>query len=123
MEDTITQQLDDNDMEYVSVLRRLGFGSCTAKVVVALASGGKTQLELTGCTGENQSSVSTALKNLVGAGYVNVSVLLHKEEKGRPKSLYAIKSLNALIDTIEKEVLQEIANKNAEIERLKELAK
>ena len=121
MKDTITQRLDDNDIECVNGLRRLGFDSCMAKTVVALISGGKTQFELTGCTGENQSSVSKALRNLVKVGYVDVSELLHTEGKGRPKSLYTIESWDAFVDVIEKEAMQEITNKNAEIERLKEL--
>ena len=122
MEDTITQQLDDNDMECANVLRKIGFNSGTAKTVVALVSGAKTQLELTGCTGENQSSVSISLRRLVKEGYADVSELLHKEEKGRPKRLYTLKSWEAIVDKIEKQIIREIEEKTAEINRLKELA-
>ena len=121
MEDTITQQLDDKDMECVNVLRKIGCSSGTAKTVVALVSGAKTQLELTGCTGENQSSVSIALKKLVKANYVDVSELLHKEETGRPKRLYTLKSWGDIVDKIEKQIIREIEEKTAQINRLKEL--
>jgi len=121
MKDTITQQLDDNDMECVNAMERIGFDSCTAKTVVALTLCGKTQLELTGCTGENQSSVSVALKKLVKENYVIVSELLHKKGKGRPKQLYTLKPWDNIIDKIKKRVIHEVENKNAQITRLKEL--
>ena len=122
MEDTITQQLDDKDMECVDALRKIGFGTCIAKTVVALVSSGKTQLELTGCIGENQSSVSIALRKLVKADYVDVSELLHTEEKGRPKSLYTLKSWDDIVDKIEKEIIRKFKKKTSEINRLKELS-
>lgn len=123
MEDTITQQLDNKDMECVNVLRKIGFSSGTAKTVVALVPGAKTQLELTGCTGENQSSVSISLRKLVKEGYVDVSELLHKEEKGRPKRLYTLKSWDAIVDKIEKQIIQDVEEKTTQINRLKELSK
>lgn len=122
MKDTITQRLDDKDIECVNALRKIGFGSCPAKVIVALVSGEKTQLELTGCTGENQSSVSTALRKLVKANYVNVSELLHKEKRGRPKRLYTLKSWADMVDRIEKEIIRDVEEKTVQINRLKELA-
>jgi len=122
MEDTITQQLDDKDIECVNVLRKIGFGSCIAKTIVALVSGGKTQHELTGCTSENQSSVSKALRKLVKENYVNVSELLHKKEKGRPKRLYTLKSWEDIVDRIEKHIIRDVEEKTAQIKRLKELA-
>jgi predicted transcriptional regulator len=121
MEDTITQQLDDKDMECVNVLKKIGLNSCTAKTLVALVSEGKTQLELTGCTGENQSSISIALRKLIHLNYVDVSDLLHKEEKGRPKRLYTLRSWDSIVDMIEKKSIREITEQNAQIERLKEL--
>jgi len=121
MEDTITQQLDDKDMEYVNALKRIGFDSCTAKTVVALIPCGKTQLELVGYTGSYQSSISIALKKLVNENYVIVSELSHKERRGRPKLLYTLKSWVDIIDKIKKQVIREAEDKNAQITRLKEL--
>jgi len=122
MKDTTTQQLDDNDMECVNAMERIGFDSCTAKTVVALIPCGKTQHELTGCTGENQSSVSVALKKLVKENYIIVSELLHKEGRGRPKQLYTLKPWDDIIDKIKKQVIRKAEDKNAQIARLKELA-
>jgi len=121
MKDTITQQLDDKDMEYVIALKRIGFDSCTAKTIVALIPCGKTQHELIGCTGLYQSTISIALKKLVNKNYVIVSELLHTEGRGRPKLLYTLKSWDDIIDEIEKRVIREAEDKNAQIARLKEL--
>lgn len=121
MEDTITQRLDEKDMEYVNVLRKVGFGSCSAKVVMALVSGEKTQHELAECTGENQSAVSISLRNLKAENYVSVSELLHNEERGRPRRMYILKSWDAIVDAIERKFIREIEDKKTQIDRLKEL--
>lgn len=121
MKDTITQQLDDKDIECANFLRKTGFGMCAAKVIVALKSGSKTQKEIVICTDENQSGISIALRNLIKGNLVNVSEKMLQGGIGRPQREYTLVSWDAVIDTIEKEIIQKHESEIAEIERLKEL--
>lgn len=121
MEDTITQRLDDKDMECVNVLRKAGYGLCAAKVIVALVGEGKTQHELTVCTGENQSAVSVAVRKLKSVKVLDVSELERTEGRGRPKHVYRLISWDAIVDMVERKAIREIADKNAQIDWLKEL--
>lgn len=120
-EDTITQRLDDKEIEYANLLRKTGFGTCVAKIVVALVSGSKTQKELGICVDESQGVVSVVLRKLVAKNLVNVSEIMSQSGKGRPRREYTLISWDAVIDTIEKEAFQKHENEIAQIERLKEL--
>ena len=122
MKDTITQHLDEKDMECVDILQKGGYGLCEAKVIMALVGGGKTQHELTVCTGENQSSVSVTVRKLKGAKEVDVSELERTEGRGRPKHMYRIVSWDTIVDTVERKAIQEIEDKKTLVDRLKELA-
>jgi predicted transcriptional regulator len=121
MKDTITQQFDDKDIECVNVLRGAGYGLCAAKVIVALIGGGKTQHELTVCTGENQSAVSVTVRKLKSIKAVDVSELERTEGRGRPKHVYRLISWDAIVDMVERKTIQEIEDKKAQISKLKEL--
>lgn len=122
MEDTITQRLDEKDMECVDILQKAGYGLCEAKVIVALIDGGKTQHELTVCTGENQSSVSVTARKLKDTKEVDVSELERTEGRGRPKHMYRLVSWDDIVDMVERKAIREIEDKKAQIDRLKELA-
>ena len=121
MKDTITQQLDNKDMECVEVLEGAGYGRCAAKVIVALVTGGKTQHELTVCTCENQSAVSVAVRKLKDATVLAVSELERTEGRGRPKHMYRLVSWDTIVDTVERKAIREIEDKKTQVNRLKEL--
>lgn len=122
MEDTITQQLDDKDIECANLLRKTGVGMCAAKVVVALISGSKTQKELAICTNDCQCAISIAVKKLVNANLINVSKVGQVGNKGRPTQEYTLISWDSIVDTIEKATIQKHEIEITQIDRLKELA-
>lgn len=121
MEDTITQQFDQKDIECVDILEKTGYSRCAAKVIVALVTGDKTQRELTICTDENQSAISVALKKLKNDEAVTISEIKSATGKGRPKHIYNLVSWDAMVGVAEHKVAAEIAEKNADIDKLKEL--
>ena len=121
MEDTITQQLDNNDMECVNVLHKAGYRICAAKVAVALLHGDKTQKELVICIGENQSVVSVALRNLINDKLADIAGINESSSKGRPTNVYHLVSWNAIVESVTKKITQEVENKKTQIDRLKTL--
>jgi len=119
MKDTITQQLDENDMECVNILKKIGYPLCVAKVITALTTGGKSQKEIGVCINENQSAVSIALKKLSKENLINRSEGIKDGEKGRPCNIYKLTSWQTMVDTFERKIIREIEKKTAEIKTLK----
>jgi predicted transcriptional regulator len=120
MKDTITQQLDDKDIECANLLRQTGFRMCVAKVIVSLKTKSKTQKEIARCIDANQGDISVALRELISKNLVNISETIH-DGVGRPYNKYILVALSDVIDTIEKAITQKYENEQAMIERLKEL--
>jgi len=122
MENTITQQLDKKDMEYVDVLKKLGYDMCVAKVIVALIPNGKTQKELSVCISENQSGVSVALKKLSKENLINISERIQDGGKGRPCMVYTLIPWVTIVDKLERKAIREIEKTTEQIKMLKTLA-
>jgi predicted transcriptional regulator len=125
MQDTITQQLDEKDMEYAKILNGRGIPVNQSLVIVALVhENNKTQNELSVMIGTPQSGVSVALKGLVNAGWVEIyeGELSDIKKRGRPVALYVLQSWESVVDHIERTAIRSHEKSMKDIERLKELA-
>jgi DNA-binding MarR family transcriptional regulator len=73
MKDVTVRVLDEQEMEYVKILRAEGFTMGEAKVLVALMVNGNVgQKELSVIIDRPQSNVSVALSKLAAKNYVNL---------------------------------------------------
>jgi len=123
MREGVVKVLDDENIEFVDILRRLGMQRNVAKVITYLTVAGESasrEIER-GCD-MRQPEVSIAMRTLRRENWINEHDV-KGEGKGRPSKVYA---LNTPVDEIIRSIEDQKQKKSAEamesIRKLKELA-
>jgi len=118
------KMLDDDDREFVDILRKLGIPRNVATMVTYLDSVSEaTSREIEMGSDLRQPEVSLAMRTLRENNWVREEEL-RKEGKGRPMKVYRLNvSLADIISHFEEEKVEESARTMRNIEKLKELSK
>jgi predicted transcriptional regulator len=121
MESTV-KVLDDDDLQFVDILRRLGMQRNVAKVITYLTVAGESasrEIELG--AGLKQPEVSIAMRTLRGENWIDEREV-KTEGKGRPMKVYALSTpMGEIIKHIEDEKQKESTVVMESIQKLKEL--
>jgi predicted transcriptional regulator len=115
--------LDENDREFVEVLRELGIPRNVASMITYLASVEEaTSREIEIGSNLRQPEVSIAMRTLRGNNWVEEREV-KKNGKGRPMKIYRLTiPLEEIIRHFEEEKLRESARTMESIEKLKVLS-
>lgn len=124
MKDVITQQLDEQDMEYVTLLSNIGnISIIEGKILVALS---KTETfdvkSAQSICDSTQPEISVATNVLIEKGFVQAGTAEKDSGKGRPRKIYSLAmDMNRIIDIFEGETIVKIEQSKEDIAKLKEL--
>jgi predicted transcriptional regulator len=124
MKDVITQQLDEQDMEYVTLLSNIGnITIIEGKILVALSKTETLDVKTTqGICDSTQPEISIGAKALIEKGFVQAGTAEKEGGKGRPRTIYSLEmNMNRIIDIFESETIARIEQSKEDIVRLKEL--
>ena len=122
MRETVVGALNDDQLEMVNILRRLGVQINVAKLITYLASAGEsTSREIEMGAGLRQPEVSIAMRTLRRENWVREHDV-KTEGKGRPHKVYVLTTpLDEIIKHIEDEKLRVHAEFMESISKLKGL--
>jgi predicted transcriptional regulator len=118
------KQLDEKDEEIADALISLGMSKNAALTLAYMQNANSaTSIELEQSARLRQPEVSMAMRQLKERDWINENEE-KKSGKGRPYKIYSLKvRFNDIIAQLEKQQRKEIDEKQAMIERLKELGK
>ncbi|NYT02083.1 MAG: ArsR family transcriptional regulator [Methanosarcinales archaeon] len=118
------KMLDDDDREFVEILRKLGTPRNVATMITYLDSVSEaTSREIEIGSDLRQPEVSLAMRTLRENNWVKEEEI-RKEGKGRPMKVYRLNvSLADIIHHFEEEKVEESARTMKNIEKLKELSR
>ena len=122
MRDAVVGMLNDDQLEMVNILRRLGVQINVAKLITYLATAGEsTSREIEMGAGLRQPEVSIAMRTLRRENWVREHDV-KTEGKGRPHKVYVLTTpLDEIIKHIEDEKLRVHAEFMESISKLKGL--
>jgi predicted transcriptional regulator len=123
MREGAAKVLDDDDNEFVDLLRSLGVQWNVAKVITYLVVAGEsTSREIERGTDMRQPEVSIAMRTLRRENWVDEKDVKSSEGKGRPHKVYTlITPLDEIIRSIEDAKRKKSAEAMESIRKLKEL--
>lgn len=122
MKERLIRVLDDEDLEFADIMRRLGMQREVATLITYLARAGEaTSKEIELATGLRQPEVSEVIRDLRGENMIDVREV-KTGGKGRPSLFYTlITPMQDIIKRLEDEKLKEHAETMESVQRLKEL--
>ena len=123
MREGAAKVLDDDDNEFVDILRSLGVQWNVAKVITYLVVAGEsTSREIERGTDMRQPEVSIAMRTLRRENWVDEKDVKSSEGKGRPHKVYTlIPPVDEIIRSIEDAKRKKSAEAMESIRKLKEL--
>ncbi|KUK70294.1 MAG: Uncharacterized protein XD88_0747 [Methanocalculus sp. 52_23] len=123
MREGVVKVLDDENIEFVDILRRLGMQRNVAKVITYLTVAGESNSrEIERGTGMRQPEVSIAMRTLRRENWVR-EWEVKSGGNGRPSKVYALSTpLDEIIGSIEDEKQKKSAEAMESIQKLKDLA-
>jgi predicted transcriptional regulator len=122
MREGVVKVLDDRNIEFVDILRRLGMQRNVAKIITYLTVAGESNSrEIERGTGMRQPEVSIAMRTLRRENWVR-EWEIKTEGKGRPSKVYALSTpVDEIIGSIEDQKQKESAEVMESIQKLKGL--
>lgn len=124
MDQNMILQFSDTDLEISEILTNVGLKSNEARVLVVLFKGVKlTSREIERVVDLRQPEVSIAINQLISRDWAQVASLL-TEKKGRPVKVYTLtRTVDDIIDQIEREIEGEYRGRIEIIERVRSMVK
>ncbi|MDF0591893.1 ArsR family transcriptional regulator [Candidatus Methanocrinis natronophilus] len=125
MQEGAIRELDDGDLEFASLLNRLGVKRNVAKLITFLAAAGgeSTSREIEHGCGMRQPEVSIAMRTLRRESWVSEREVRRGEGKGRPhKSYTLVTPIDEIVARLEDERQKQSHETMENIQRLKDLA-
>jgi predicted transcriptional regulator len=121
MKESSVRVLDDEDLEFADIMRRLGMQREVATLITYLARAGEaTSKEIERATGLRQPEVSEVIRDLRGENIIDVREV-KTGGKGRPLLFYSLRtSMHDIIKLLEDEKLKEHAEAMENVRKLKE---
>ena len=123
MREGTIRTLDDNDLEFVHLLRGLGVNRNVAKFITYLAAAGEsTSREIERGCDMRQPEISIAMRELRHKNWVGEREV-KTEGKGRPSKVYVLTTpVDEIIKSIEDERRKESEESLESIQKLRDLA-
>lgn len=123
MKERLIKMLDDEDLEFANIMRRLGMQREAAILITYLGRAGEaTSKEIEQATGLRQPEVSVVIRDLRGENMIDVRDV-KTGGKGRPSLFYALRTpMQDIIKRLEDEKLKEHAEAMENVRKLKERA-
>lgn len=124
MDQNMILQFSETDLEISEILTNVGLKSNEARVLVVLFKGVKlTSREIERVVDLRQPEVSIAINQLISRDWAQVASLL-TEKKGRPVKVYTLtRTVDDIIDQIEREIEGEYRGRIEIIERVRSMVK
>ncbi|MDF0591732.1 ArsR family transcriptional regulator [Candidatus Methanocrinis natronophilus] len=125
MREGAIRELDDDDLEFASLLNRLGVQRNVAKLITFLAAAGgeSTSREIEHGCGMRQPEVSIAMRTLRRENWVSEREVRRGEGKGRPHKSYALVTpIDEIVARLEDERQKKSHETMESIQRLRDLA-
>jgi predicted transcriptional regulator len=121
MKESSVRVLDDEDLEFADIMRRLGMQREVATLITYLARAGEaTSKEIERATGLRQPEVSEVIRDLRGENMIDVREV-KTGGKGRPSLFYTLRiPMHDIIKRLEDDKLKEHAKAMDDIRKLKE---
>jgi predicted transcriptional regulator len=122
MKESLVRVLDDKNMEFIDLLRRLGMPRNVAMLITYLSNVEEaSSREIEMGSSLRQPEVSMAMRSLRERGWVEEREVKH-EGKGRPMKVYSLKMpIDQILRQFEEQKVQESAQSMESIQRLKSL--
>jgi predicted transcriptional regulator len=122
VKERLIRVLDDEDLEFADIMRRLGMQREVATLITYLARAGEaTSKEIERATGLRQPEVSEVIQDLRGENMIEVREV-KIGGKGRPSLFYTLRTpMQDIIRRLEDEKLKEHAEAMESVRKLKEL--
>ncbi len=124
MDQNISLQFSENDLEISRILTDVGLKNNEARVLVVMFKGyDLTSREIERIVDLRQPEVSIAINQLIDRKWAQVTSLI-TEKKGRPVKVYSLsRSVDSILDQIETQIEGEYRGQLEIIERVRSMVK